>query len=83
MRASSLTPFTGCRIVTRSLASWNASRSEVATTTGPSHFARGGGEEVVGLVAGAFAHAKPKRATKSGRRSSCSTIESSNSRPDW
>ena len=34
-RASSLTPLTGCRIDTRSLTSWNASRSDVATTTGP------------------------------------------------
>ena len=33
--AVSLTPFVGCSTVTRSLTSWKASRSEVATSTGP------------------------------------------------
>ena len=35
MRASSLTPRIGCRIVTSSATSWNASRSEVATSDVP------------------------------------------------
>ena len=33
------TPRTGCSTVTRSETSWNASRSEVATSTGPSQVA--------------------------------------------
>ena len=50
MRATSLTPFVGASTVTRSLTSWYASRSDVATSTGPGHL-RGRGEEVVRLVA--------------------------------
>ena len=51
MRASSLTPFVGASTVTRSLTSWYASRSEVATSTGARPRLRGSREEVVRLVA--------------------------------
>ena len=52
MRSIWLIPRSGFSTVTRSLASWKASRSEVATSAGPSRSRDGRREEVVGLVAG-------------------------------
>src|SRR3954454_1288598 len=78
MRVSSETPFTGCRIVTRSETSWYASRSDVATTTGPGPAGRrrrhGGpgprvarrGEEVVRLVAACLADLEAVRLGERG-----------------
>ena len=73
IRASSETPFTGWRTVVRSLTSWNASRSEVATSVvAAARLLLGdrGGEEVVRLVARLLAGDEaraPRRAPAGGR----------------
>ena len=43
----------------------------------------GGGEEVVGLEAGALAAGDPCRLEQAGARSSCSSSSGSNTRPAW
>ena len=64
--------------------SWNASRSEVATSTGPFQARDGGGEEVVGLVPACLRRPRTRSdSTSAGSIPSCSRIDASNSRPDW
>ncbi len=80
----SVTPFVGWRIVTRSLTSWYASRSEVTTRTSPGP---GRARRRRGSRRPRSRRLSPRRSRRRARRSAAGRAArgstSSNSRPDW